>query len=80
MELQALRAFFGWCAVINIGILLYWTVMILLAREWVYRMHTRWFPISRDAFHVAMYGFIGAMKMLVLVFNLVPYLALRIIG
>ncbi len=54
--------------------------MILLAREWVYRMHTRWFPISRDAFYVAMYSFIGAMKLLVLVFNLVPYLALRIIG
>lgn len=80
MELEALRAFLGWCTLFNFGILIYWYIMVISARDWVYRLHSRWFPISREAFNTAMYCFIGSMKLLVLFFNLIPYLALRMLG
>ncbi len=43
-------------------------------------MQSKWFPISRAAFNVAIYSFIGLFKMFLLAFNLVPYLALAIVG
>ncbi len=80
MELEILRAFFGWCTIINGGFLILSFLICARAGDWVYRMHSRWFPISREAFHLAIYCFIGGMKILVLLFNLTPYLALTIIG
>lgn len=80
MELETLRAFFGWCTVLNGGFLILSFLILALAGNWVYRMQVRWFPISREAFTLAMYCFLGAMKILVLLFNLTPYLALTILG
>ena len=43
-------------------------------------MQSRWFPISREAYDVAIYAFLGVFKIVFIVFNLVPYLALSIVG
>ncbi len=80
MDIVTVRAFFLWCTVIN-GVLLVLSFLICaFAGDWVYRMHSRWFPISRESFNVAIYGFLGLFKMFVLGFNLVPYVALAIVG
>lgn len=50
------------------------------AGDWVYRMHSRSFPIPREAFNVVIYSFMGLLKIFVLMFNLIPYLALLILG
>jgi hypothetical protein len=80
MDLETLRAFFGWCTVLNGSFLILSFLICALAGDWVYRMQSRWFPISREAFTLATYCFLGAMKILVLLFNLTPYLALTIVG
>ena len=43
-------------------------------------MHSKLFPISREAFDLTIYGFIGLYKIVFVTFNLVPYLALQIVG
>lgn len=80
MDIYALRMFFMWCTIINGLLLVISALFCLCGADWVYRMHSKWFPISRNAFNVAMYGFLGFFKILVLIFNLVPYLALLILG
>jgi hypothetical protein len=80
MDLEMLRAFFLWCTIINGALLMYSFLVIAFAGEWVYRMHNKWYPISREAFYISMYGFVGLMKILVLLFNVVPYIALVIVG
>ncbi len=80
MEVGLIRAFFGWCTVINGGLLVLSLLINAMAGDWVYRMHSRWFRISREAFDLMIYGFIGAMKVLILLFNLVPYVALAILS
>lgn len=80
MTIEMLSDFFMWCSLINGGILLLWTLFFTLAPDWVYRTQSRWFPLPREAFDSFMYGFIGLFKLLYLVFNLVPYLALLAIG
>ena len=79
MDIEAIRAFFGWCAVINGAFLLLAFLFCTQAGDWVYKMHSKWFPITREAFTLTMYCFIGGMKILVIMLNLVPYLALAIL-
>ncbi len=80
MDIQTLTTFFMWCTVMNGALLVLWTIMCLFAPDLVYRTQSRWFPISRETFNVVIYCFLGAFKIFFLVFNLVPYLALLIIG
>ena len=80
MDIATLRAFFMWCTIINGALLALSFVILACAGDWVYRMHSKWFPISREAFDVAIYSFLGLFKIIILAFNLVPYLALLIVG
>ncbi len=80
MDIQTLTSFFMWMTIINGGLFVYWAAWCLFAPDFVYRMQSRWFPISRETYDVAIYGFLGVFKMLFIVFNLVPYLALSIVG
>ena len=80
MDIYALRTFFMWCTIINASLLVISALFCVCAADWVYRMHSKWYPISRDAFNVAIYSFIGLFKIFILIFNLVPYLALLILG
>jgi len=80
MDIQALTTFFMWCAIINGALLVLWTTMLILAPDLVYRTQSKWFPIPRETFNVVIYAFLGLFKILFLVFNVVPYVALLIVG
>ena len=80
MDIDTVRAFFMWCTIINGGLLILSSLICACAGDWVHRRHSKWFPMSREAFNVAIYSFIGLYKIFVLVFNLVPYVALLIVG
>ena len=80
MNMQTLTAFFMWCTIINGGILIFWTMFLVFAPDFVYRIQHTWFPIPREAYDVVIYAFLGLFKLLFLVFSLTPYLALLIVG
>ena len=69
----------GWWLVINIGLLLWWFLAIVLMHDFIYRVHTKWFKISRETFDAIHYAGIAFFKILVFVFNVVPYIVLKII-
>lgn len=80
MTLDILRGFLAWCTVINLCLYFLSFVVCAFAGDWVYRMHNTWFPMSRQAFNLAIYGFMGLYKLFIIVFNVVPYVALAIAG
>ena len=80
MDIATLRAFFMWCTVIDAGLLVLSFLFLAFAGDFVFQMPGRWFPMSREAFNIALYSFLGFFKILFLVFNLVPYVALLIVG
>ena len=80
MNIQSLTMFFGWCTIINGGILILWTVFFAFAPDLVYRTQSKWFPIPRETFNVVIYSFLGFFKVVFLFFNVVPYVALLIVG
>jgi hypothetical protein len=80
MDIATIRAFFLWCTILNVALLFVAFIPLVCARDWVYRMQSKWLPISREAFDVAIYSFLGLFKIVIICFNLVPYLALLIVG
>ncbi len=80
MTIETLRAFFMWCSILNVGFLLVASMIGMFRPDFVYRLHSRFFPIPRESFNVCMYAFIGLWKILVIVFNVIPYVALVIVG
>ena len=79
MTTQALQSFFMWCSIINILLLFVIFAMICFAKDWAYKIHSRWFDISRQQFDVILYCFLGLYKLLVFVFCIIPWIALAII-
>ena len=80
MDIQTLTAFFMWCTILNLALLVLSLLICLGAGDWIYSMHGKWFSISRETFNVAIYSFLGLYKVFILVFNLIPYIALLIVG
>jgi hypothetical protein len=80
MDIQTLTTFFMWCTIMNGALLVLWTTMLILAPDLVYRTQSKWFSIPRATFNVVIYSFLGLFKIVFLVFNVVPYVALLIVG
>ena len=80
MTFELIRATFGWCAVINIGLISSWGFMFLLIPDFVFKIHTKIFAIEKSEFIKIHYIGIAFYKVLTFVFCLVPYLAMRIVG
>ncbi len=80
MTVEIVRGVLGWSALINYGLLIVWFLFFILAHDWMYRIHTRFFTLSSEKFDAMHYGSMAIFKLMVIVFNLVPYIALRIIA
>ncbi len=80
MTVDMIRYALLWCFVINIGLLLWWGLLFIFAHDWMYRVHSKWFKMSVESFCSIHYAGMAFFKILIFVFNVVPYLALLIIG
>jgi len=78
MTVELVLAMLGWSIVINFVIFFAWFLAFCAPNDWLYRMHGRWFTMSKETFHALHYGAMSFYKLTIIVFNLVPYLALRI--
>lgn len=70
--------FFLWCSVINTGLLIFWTLIFAIVPDWVARTQQSFFPIPKEQLTIILYCFIGFFKVMVIVFNWVPYFALKL--
>jgi len=80
MDTNTLQTVFMWCTIINGAWFVSAVLICVFARDWMYRMQNKWFPVSRDAYNVVIYSFFALFKVIFIVFNVVPYIALLIMG
>ena len=80
MIIDVMREAFLWCFIINMGILLWWVGFIIFANDWVYRMHSKFYKLSKESFDTIHYAGIVLFKVFIFAFNLVPFIALHIAG
>ncbi len=79
MDIEQLTAFLAWCTVINVIVLVLSALALWSMGCHVVRLHSRMFGLSENAVCEQYFRFFATYKILIVMFNLVPYLALRII-
>jgi hypothetical protein len=81
MTIEVSRTFLLWCTIINYGVLLLaWFLVFVFAHDWIQRIHGRWFRLSGDQFDALHYAGMSIFKIGIILFNLVPFVVLSILG
>jgi hypothetical protein len=79
MNLHLVQAFFLWCTILNLALLTAYFLIFLVLKDAIYKLHSRWFPMPRETFNAILYGVFAGYKILFIVFNLMPLIALIIV-
>jgi hypothetical protein len=75
MSIETLRHLLIWCTVIDYGILILWSVLTLFVFGGMQRFCSRWFGVSAEQFYAINFAGIAFFKSAVILFNLVPLIA-----
>ena len=79
MTIETLTAFFGWATVLNLVILAVVSVTLLVFKGGISGIHQRMLGMGEEDLTRLYVTWMGNYKLLVIVFFLVPYLALCLI-
>lgn len=80
MAIEVTRNVLLWCTVIDYGLLLVWFAFLATAHEWMRQFHGKWFRLSSDQFDAIHYAGMAMFKIGIFLLNLVPLIALSIVG
>lgn len=79
MNIEQLVELFKWMTIINFGIFIISAVLVMILRKMICRMHSKMFGLTEENVAVIMYSYLGIYKIAIIVFNLVPWIALLVI-
>lgn len=81
VNIETARDFFLWCTIINYGVLLLWCLAFWAGHHWHYRLMRWWLPsLTSEHYKLVNLHGIAIYKIAIILLNLVPFIALRIIG
>ena len=80
MTVEMMRAVLGWCSVINIGLLMFSSIFVIALRTTASRIHGKMFNLDEKYLSQAYFQYLAQYKIAIIVFNVVPYFALKIMG
>jgi len=78
MSLHDLTVFLGWSTVINFAVLIIAAIMIFGCRNFICNVHSKLTGVPKKDLPLQYFQYMANYKIAILVFNLAPYLALRI--
>ena len=80
MTTEALTELLGWASVINIAILMFSTLMLIVMRGSVTKIHSKLFGLDEKDLGRAYFQYLGQYKIAIIVLNIAPYIALKIMA
>ncbi|HCO44057.1 DUF6868 family protein [Immundisolibacter sp.] len=80
MSIDQLTQFFGWCSIINIGVMIVTSIAIALLGKPISSFHSRLMGVSESGLPRLYFQYLGSYKIAIFILNLVPYIALKIIA
>jgi len=80
MTYVMIKDFFLWNSIINFGLLLISTLLIKFAHKLICRVHGKWFNLPEEKINLTFYRVLVYYKISIIMFNIVPLIALIIIG
>lgn len=79
-SIETITEFLGWCSVINMGLLILSSILTILIRKIAIRFHSKLFNVDEKYLSEAYFQYLGQYKIAILMLNIVPYVALKIMG
>ncbi len=79
-SIETLATFFGWCAVINIGIIMLFLVFLTVFHEGVGKLSAKMFGVTKEEAKTTFFRIFMQYRLAFVVLNLVPYVALKIMA
>lgn len=79
ISVDILTTFIGWCLVINAGVLVFSTIILVLMKGQISSIHSKLFGVNQEDLSSIYFQYLGNYKLVIIVFNLVPYIALKVI-
>jgi len=80
MTITTLIAFFGWASVINIAILSLSTIWLIAMRKAITGIHSKLFGLDEKDLGRAYFQYLAQYKIAIIVLNITPYIALKIMA
>ncbi len=80
MTSDQIKHFLLWCVGLNYAVLFLWSGVFVFARDWMYRLHGRWFKLPVETFDALHYAGLAAYKIGIISLNLVPLIALYLVS
>ena len=65
--------------VFNYALLMIWFGVFSLARDWMYRLHSRWFRLPAETFDALHYASMSVYKIGIIMLNIAPLVALWLV-
>ncbi len=78
MTQEFLTTVFGWMTVLNIGVLLFSTLMVVALQDWIAGIHGRMFQMEKHDVKRAYFRYLANFKILTIIFSLMPWIALKL--
>ena len=79
LTINELISFLGWCSVINLSLLVLSSLFIFVFKDFVTGFHSRISGIDKQDLVSMYFQYLGNYKIVIIVLNLVPYIALKIV-
>ncbi|MFT4612898.1 MAG: hypothetical protein ACI9NT_000031 [Bacteroidia bacterium] len=80
MSMAEATTFLGWCTVLSMSLLALTALCLAVMRAFVISVHTGLYDIPEDQLKAMYFDYMAKFKLLIIVFNLLPYCALKIMG
>ncbi|MCX5863092.1 MAG: DUF6868 family protein [Desulfomonile sp.] len=77
--LETLSVIFVTCFLLSFLLLLFWFIFYLVGGDWGYKIHSKWFELSRHDYDLLNYFGMAFVKMCAILFFLFPYLSIRLL-
>jgi hypothetical protein len=77
METEVLTTFLGWATAINVTIFIISTLIVIAFRNVVSSIHAKMFSMNKEDIFKAYFQYLGHFKILIILFNLTPYIVLK---
>jgi hypothetical protein len=78
MDEQYLARILLKCIFLGFGLLLFWFIVVLVAGDIAFEIHSKIFDITRHDYDLLMYWGMGLTKIFILVFFVIPFIAVRL--
>lgn len=80
MSISQLTELLGWAAILNMAMLMVASVSLLLFKDRISAIHSKMFGLDKQELPALYFQYLANYKVLTLVFFMVPYFSLKLMG